>query len=107
MQSESISWVSLSITAQTNESSRHFTLQRIPAGKESGVWPSISSRNAKSGGISYNYISPPFTRGLENRQGEQIRGTYDERLCVVHRLREGTKVLDVAVYIGVLDEYTA
>lgn len=69
--------------------------------------PTIPSRHAKSSRVTYNDVGTPFARGLEHRQCEQVSRTYDERLRVVHRLRERAEILDVAVYIGILDEYTA
>ena len=67
----------------------------------------VSCRYTESRRVPEYYIGAPFTGRLEHSEGKEIRGHYDKGIRSVYGIRKTRKILDLAVYVWIVEKNTA
>ena len=104
LQGESVSGIPFGVLRETDESSRHSSLQHIGASEEGGGRSSSSHRTTHSRRVPDGDVGSPLSRRLEDSEGEEIGSAGDESTESVRSISDALPVRYVSSQSRVLQE---
>ncbi len=97
--------VAVAVSGEADDAAGQPALEGVGRREEGRVRAAVAERHAEALAVAERDVRAPRARGLEDREGEQVRGDGEERARGVRAVRERGVVHDLAVGRGVLHEH--